>query len=154
MADFRVYSPRQGAMAMEIQRYLYSLCKKRGLDYSILLALIEIESGFSSSARSAQNAQGYMQIIPKWHKPLMRKLGVTDLYDAKGNLEVGTAILAAHLEDYGGDYLKALTAYNLGGGGAAKIFAKGKQGNQYAYHIVARAAQIRRELNATKNSGR
>src|SRR5258708_40075539 len=51
-----------------------------------------------------------MQLMPA----TASKLGVTNPFDAKANVEAGTAHLSALLDQYHNDPIKALAAYNAG----------------------------------------
>ncbi|MEY2690678.1 MAG: hypothetical protein RL375_4878 [Pseudomonadota bacterium] len=51
--------------------------KRAGLDASLVLAVIEVESGFRKYAISSVGARGYMQVMPFWLRLLAPRAGDT-----------------------------------------------------------------------------
>jgi soluble lytic murein transglycosylase-like protein len=76
----------------------------------IVLAVIEVESGFDRFALSSAGAQGLMQVMPFWKK----ELGRTDdnLMDTLTNLRYGCRILQFYLKKENGNLGLALARYN------------------------------------------
>ena len=69
-------------------------------------------SGFDPTAGSPAGARGLCQLMPG----TARALGVTDVTDPAQSLEGGAKYLRQQLDRFGGDYTKALAAYNAGPG--------------------------------------
>jgi hypothetical protein len=90
--------------------------RANGITPDIFLKLVKQESGFNARATSPAGAQGLTQLMPA----TARGLGVTDPYDLQQNLNAGAKYLAAQLKAFGGDYRKALAAYNAGPGAVQK----------------------------------
>ena len=68
-----------------------------GLETSLVLGLIQVESGFRKYAISSAGARGYMQVMPFW----ARLIGDGDdrrLFHMQTNLRFGCAILRHYLE--------------------------------------------------------
>jgi len=80
------------------------------IDQDFIEAVIRAESAGNPRARSAKGAQGLMQLMPK----TADQLGVKDAYDPAANIDAGTRHLRVLLEQYNGDAVKALAAYNAG----------------------------------------
>jgi soluble lytic murein transglycosylase-like protein len=85
--------------------------KRAGLDVSLVLGLIQVESNFRKFAVSSVGARGYMQVMPFW----TRVLGDGDagkLFHMQTNLRFGCVILRHYLERERGDMFMALGRYN------------------------------------------
>jgi len=95
--------------AKAIARWIWIYAQSHGLDPTLILALITIESRFDPYATSSVGAQGLMQIMPFWKKELGSKND--NLYDVATNIRYGCAILKHYLKRYK-TTRKALAAYN------------------------------------------
>src|SRR3982751_6322861 len=86
-----------------------------GFDPDIFERQIKQESGFHPRAHSPVGAQGIAQIMPAtakgWH---------VDPNDPNAALNAAAKNMAAYVKTYGGDYAKALAAYNAGPGAVSK----------------------------------
>ena len=85
--------------------------KRAGLDVSLVLGLIQVESGFRKFAVSSVGARGYMQVMPFW----TRVIGDGDagkLFHMQTNLRFGCVILRHYIERERGDLFMALGRYN------------------------------------------
>ena len=84
---------------------------KYGVDPYLVVAVIAAESRFNPNARSYKGAAGLGQLMPS----TAAAHGV-DPYDPVANLEVAVRIIRSNLDRFGGDWNKALAAYNAGAG--------------------------------------
>lgn len=100
----------------DTQVLLYEACGEFGIDYYIMVALIERETNFNNITGDKGNAYGYCQIWPKWWSGLMAEIGAKDLMNPYDNFRTACAILSKHLERYG-NIEDALTCYNTGKSG-------------------------------------
>lgn len=85
--------------------------KRAGLEPSLVLGLIQVESGFRKYAISVAGARGYMQVMPFW----TRAIGDGDasrLFHMQTNLRFGCVILRHYLDIEKGDLFLALGRYN------------------------------------------
>lgn len=85
--------------------------KRAGLDVSLVLGLIQVESAFRKFAVSPVGARGYMQVMPFW----TRVIGDGDpgkLFHMQTNLRFGCVILRHYLDRERGDLYMALGRYN------------------------------------------
>ena len=81
-----------------------------GLRPRIVLAVIEVESGFDPYAVSPMGALGLMQVMPFW----TRRLGEpkANLFRMQTNLRIGCHVLRHYLNRHRGNLFAALAAYN------------------------------------------
>jgi hypothetical protein len=94
---------------------------KVGLDSTLVLAVIEQESGGDPRAKSPVGARGLMQLMPIAIRDLGEDPATVDLNDPETNLRLGTQYLAKMLKRFGGDEELALAAYNAGPTRVAKL---------------------------------
>ena len=143
------YAREGGYFPAAIQLHAYRESVEKGMDYAVVVAAIETESGYHSGSIGNDGDTGYLQIIRAFHADRMKRLGVTDLGDPYQNITVGIDYMAELLTAYDGNYEKALTAYNCGPTGAYKYyFSAGVEANSYAQTVLAKAERIRAELTA------
>ena len=99
------------AVRLEALQTIWYEARRAGLEPSLVLGLIEVESGFRKFAISAAGARGLMQVMPFW----ARTLGEGDtavLFQLQANLRFGCVILRHYLALEGGDLTLALGRYN------------------------------------------
>jgi soluble lytic murein transglycosylase-like protein len=85
--------------------------KRAGLDSTLVLGLIQVESAFRKFAVSPVGARGYMQVMPFW----TRVIGHGDpssLFHMQTNLRFGCVILRHYLDRENGNLYLALGRYN------------------------------------------
>jgi soluble lytic murein transglycosylase-like protein len=85
--------------------------RRAGLDITLVLGLIQVESNFRKFAVSRVGARGYMQVMPFW----TRVIGDGDpskLFHMQTNLRFGCVILRHYLERDRGDLFLGLGRYN------------------------------------------
>jgi len=85
--------------------------RRAGVDTTLVLGLIQVESAFRKFAVSSVGARGYMQVMPFW----TRVLGDGDasrLFHMQTNLRFGCVILRHYLDRENGNLFMALGRYN------------------------------------------
>jgi len=85
--------------------------KRSGLEVSLVLGLVQVESNFRKFAVSSAGARGYMQVMPFW----TRVIGDSDsakLFHLQTNLRFGCVILRHYLDRENGDLYMTLGRYN------------------------------------------
>lgn len=101
-----------------------------GIQYSLILSIIEIESNFNQYLVGTSEDRGYMQIIPETEKYLVQMFGSRIgieynpelIFEPDYNLGLGISYIA-YLYSRHGDHLdKILTEYNRGAGGLAAYY--------------------------------
>ena len=116
------FSTRQsGLSTAEIRAVASTIIEasaRNGLDWELVLAVIQTESGYYNFARSKVNALGLMQLLPSTGAEVAAELGIdwqgaNTLFDPSVNVELGTFYLGQLQARYG-DRRRALAAYNWG----------------------------------------
>lgn len=95
----------------EFLQTLWYESRRAGLDPTLVLGLVQVESNFRKFAVSSVGARGYMQVMPFW----TRVLGDGDagkLFHMQTNLRFGCVILRHYLDRERGDLFLALGRYN------------------------------------------
>jgi soluble lytic murein transglycosylase-like protein len=85
--------------------------RRAGLDITMVLGLIQVESAFRKFAISRVGARGYMQIMPFWSR-LIGDGDPSRLFNMQTNLRFGCVILRHYLDRERGDTFMALGRYN------------------------------------------
>jgi soluble lytic murein transglycosylase-like protein len=114
----------QGVMSERLQRHkseastrlefletVWYEAKRAGLEPALVLALIQVESGFRKYAISSAGARGYMQVMPFWAR-LIGDGDAARLFHMQTNLRFGCVILRHYLGMEQGDLFMALGRYN------------------------------------------
>lgn len=100
-------------LSCELQEELHEASEEFGVDYYIMVALIDRETKFNNVYGDGGDSYGYCQIQPKWWYGLMTEIGATDLNVPKDNFRTACAIMAQLTEKYHSTE-GALVAYNQG----------------------------------------
>lgn len=93
----------------EVNAIVADLCKKYQIDKKLVMAVIDVESGFNAAAVSSAGAQGLMQIMPKTGQ----ELDLDDPFDPSENIDAGIRYLRYLLNEFS-DRKLAVAAYNAG----------------------------------------
>lgn len=92
--------------------YISEAAREHGISFSLIKAVIKVESDFDPYAVSRSGARGLMQIMPGTAKTL----GIIDLFDPRENILGGTRYLKELLTQFQGSLPLALAGYNAGPG--------------------------------------
>jgi soluble lytic murein transglycosylase-like protein len=85
--------------------------KRAGVDTTLVLGLIQVESAFRKYAVSSAGARGYMQVMPFWTRVLADG-DASRLFHMQTNLRFGCVILRHYLDREAGNLFLALGRYN------------------------------------------
>lgn len=126
----------------DLQDHIFSECESYDIDPTLVISIINKESGFRESAKGDNGkSYGLMQIQKKWHVDRMEKLSVTDLLNPYQNVTVGIDYLTELLDrEKGVEW--ALMAYNGGPSYANKLEAKGIV-SKYAKTVLAYSKELK-----------
>ena len=100
----------------KIDSYILDSSKRYYIDPLLIYAQMHQESSFKTKATSYKGASGLMQLMPA----TARRLGVTDIYNPKQNIEGGIKYMRWLLDMFNGDVVLALAGYNAGEGAVMK----------------------------------
>ena len=84
------------AKRIELLKLIHEEADFAGLQPNLVLAVIEVESGFKAMAVSSAGARGLMQIMPFWLEVLDEP--GSDLFDPRTNLRFGCTILRHYID--------------------------------------------------------
>ena len=126
---------------VSLQKEIYAVSKQYGIDYTLLLAVMQQESQFDVHAKSDAGDYGLMQINRINHRNLSVVLGIHDFMDPASNVRAGAYMLRDLFDKYH-DVHKVLMAYQMGETGAAACWEQGIVESQYSRAVL----RIQREL--------
>lgn len=109
---------RQPAERLDFLNTLWYEARRAGLPLSLVLAVVQVESGFRQFAVSVAGARGHMQIMPFWSDAIGDG-AVHRLFQMPVNLRFGCVILRHYLDLERGHVFMALGRYNGSRGQAA-----------------------------------
>ncbi|MCP3683257.1 MAG: transglycosylase SLT domain-containing protein [bacterium] len=111
-----------GRAPMEVyEPYIQETSREFDLDPDMLRAQLYQESKGDSLAVSHAGAEGVMQFMPA----TAREVGLKNPFIAKDAVRAGGKYMRQQLDRFGGDYDKALAAYNSGAGNVRKAVRRG-----------------------------
>lgn len=124
-----------------IDSYIVDSSARYNIDPLLIYAQMHQESSFKLKALSYKGASGLMQLMPA----TARRLGVTDIYNPKQNIEGGIKYMRILLDMFGGDVSLALAGYNAGEGAVLKYgrqIPPYRETQEYVRRITARYNSI------------
>jgi len=111
------------------------------VDKFLTIAVMKVESNFSETAHSQSGAVGLMQIMPETAVWIAYQLGerpeeiaddIKNLRDPETNIRYGTWYLAELQEEFKGNDVLALAAYNAGRGNVRDWIEKNHWGENFS----------------------
>lgn len=99
-----------------VDSYIVDSSRRYGIDPLLIYSQMHQESTFKLGAISPKGARGLMQLMPG----TARRFGVTNIFDAKQNIEGGVKYMRWLLDTFNGDLSLALAGYNAGEGAVMK----------------------------------
>ena len=113
-------------LTVELQNHIYNLCVENGVEFAIVMAIIEKESGFNASASNGV-CIGLMQLHSRYN--------AGDLYDPYHNTTLGIQLIGRLVSTYG--LSQGLVYYNCGE--YSGVYAP----TSYSNNIIAAAEKYR-----------
>lgn len=124
-----------------IDSYIVDSSRRYNIDPLLIYAQMHQESSFKLKALSYKGASGLMQLMPA----TARRLGVTNIYDPKQNIEGGVKYMRMLLNMFNQDVNLALAGYNAGEGAVMKYgysIPPYNETREYVRRITARYTAI------------
>jgi soluble lytic murein transglycosylase-like protein len=98
------------ARLAQLREHIRTAAAKYRLPENLLLAVMAVESNYDHRALSEKGAIGLMQLMPA----TARDMYVDDAWDPAQNIDGGARYLRILANQYGGDPVQVLAAYNAG----------------------------------------
>lgn len=95
---------------VSLLKSIHAEATRAGLSPSLVLSVIQVESGFDRFAVSRSGARGLMQVMPFWKKEIGHPRD--DLFYPPTNLRYGCTILSYYLRQFDEEVIPALAQYN------------------------------------------
>ncbi len=124
-----------------IDSFIVDSSRRYAIDPLLIYAQMHQESSFKLRATSYKGASGLMQLMPA----TARRLGVTNIYDPRQNIDGGVKYMRMLLDMFGGDVNLALAGYNAGEGAVMKYgnqIPPYNETREYVRRISARYTSI------------
>jgi len=124
-----------------VDSYIVDSSRRWGVDPLLIYSQMHQESTFKPRAISNKGASGLMQLMPG----TARRMGVSNIFDPKQNIEGGVRYMRMLLDMFGGDVDLALAGYNAGEGAVMKFgntVPPYSETREYVRRITARYASI------------
>ena len=124
-----------------IDSYIVDSSRRYAIDPLLIYSQMHQESSFKLRATSNKGASGLMQLMPT----TARRLGVTNIYDPKQNIEGGIKYMRMLLDMFGNDVNLALAGYNAGEGAVMRFgnrIPPYSETQEYVRRISARYGSI------------
>lgn len=133
-----------------LQRYIYEICADENVPVTLVMAMIEHESGFDPEAVSPTDDYGLMQINAVNYEWLKEEYRCADMMNPYQNVFCGISIISSYIDKYG-ELDKALMAYNMGNYGAQKAWKNGVTSIAYSEEILSLMKEYEEVSNVTGN---
>lgn len=104
---------RMEARRRSLSPLVQRTAQRHGVSAALVMAVIEVESGYNPQALSPRGARGLMQLLPATASRYDMR-DARELYDPARNVDMGTRHLKDLLAQHGGQWALAMAAYNAG----------------------------------------
>jgi soluble lytic murein transglycosylase-like protein len=134
--------------SLQIRPLVDTIANLHNVDSDLVMALIEIESGFNPHAISPKGARGLMQLMPA----TASRYGMRDtkeLLDPARNLDIGVRHLKDLLVAHNGQWALAMASYNAGQHAVAKHGQRIPRYNETMLYVPAVLSAAARQASVT-----
>jgi transglycosylase-like protein with SLT domain/uncharacterized protein DUF4124 len=94
----------------DLEPHIVTAARRYKIPAPLVRAIMHAESNFDSNAMSPKGACGLMQLMPQ----TATEMYVKDIFNEKENIEGGVRYLRVLANQFGGDMVKMIAAYNAG----------------------------------------
>ena len=130
----------------EQQDIVREISEEYGVPFELVLAVMQVESGFDVDAIGGGNCYGIMQIHQINHPALESQLGIKDWLSLSDNTRAGCYMLGKLLDKYQ-DETRALMSYNMGEGAAKKAWNAGTRSTGYTQKVQSAKQSLTEQVN-------
>lgn len=142
----RQYKVAPQPLALLVQE-AWALGQRFGLDPTLILAVVAVQSSFNPLAQGTVGAQGLMHVVTAEHDTKFEAFGGTlAAFDPLANLRVGVVVLQDSVRRAGGNLPEGLRLY-LGGGDPQREADTTER-------VLAERTRLRNVANAAPGQGR
>jgi soluble lytic murein transglycosylase-like protein len=106
----RKAGPIQHQLFKQYREHIQEASTRYSIPTTLIRAVMAVESNFNPKAVSSAGAMGLMQLMPQ----TASEMGVSDPYDPRQNILGGARYLRVMANQYSGDLVLTLAAYNAG----------------------------------------
>jgi soluble lytic murein transglycosylase-like protein len=141
---------KEFSIPVPLARSIHSAALEQNIAPKMAFGLVKAESSFRTRATSPVGAIGLTQVMPATARWLVPGTTRSDLMNTDTNLRIGFRYLRQLLDQYDGDEMLALTAYNRGPGTVRKVMRQGgNPDNGYADKVLTGQSDLHvRLMNA------
>lgn len=145
-ADAPAPEPSRLKAGSPVKEIVEDAARRHNIDPLLVHSVIQVESGYNTKAVSPVGARGLMQLMPA----TARRFGVKDSFSPQENIEAGVKYLKYLERMFGGDYRKALAAYNAGEGAVIRHnwVPPYRETQNYVYQVGKRWGEARRKAES------
>lgn len=136
-------------LSHSLQKYIYEIYADENVPVSLIIVMIDHESGFNPEIISDTGDYGLMQINTINHEQLAEAYKTADMLDPYQNVFCGIKIISSYIHTYHNNN-KALMAYNMGQYGAEKAWKNGIESTSYSESILTLMLQYEKEMEENK----
>lgn len=127
-------------LSLELQDHIRMQCDDAGIDFELVLAVMQIESNYQFDVISSTHDHGIMQINEVNHDELKNKLNVTDFLDPYDCTTAGIYMLSNY--KWCENETQMLMCYNMGEAGAKEAWSKGIYETNYTKKVLEAKKEI------------
>ncbi|MDO5352265.1 MAG: transglycosylase SLT domain-containing protein [Succinatimonas sp.] len=124
----------------ELQDFIRIQCNDAGVDFELVLAVMQVESDFQYDVVSPTHDHGIMQINETNHQELKNKLNITDFLDPYDCTTAGIYMLSSYR--WCENETQMLMCYNMGVAGAKNAWNQGIYETDYTKKVLEAKKEI------------